>query len=94
MIWPTIKWVAGVKQPELEADHLHESSINVKYVWVELYLPSYAFMACSGTTFPTGSDYSAFFFYCGASEPDSDIRFEPRTFCDMHLFCNLMLFSI
>lgn len=84
MIWPTIKWVAGVKQPELEADHLPESSINVKYVWVELYLHSpYAFMACSGTTFPTGSDYSAF---C--------LLFRYSVFCDMHLFRNLMLFSI
>lgn len=53
-------------------------------------------MECSGTAFPTGSDYSAFFFFFFLVLLDltATYSFEPRTICDMHLFCNLRLFSI
>ena len=88
-IWPTIKWVAGVKRPGREADHLPESSTNVKYGWNCTSPPDMYSWHAQEQPSP---QVQIFFFY--ASQPDSDMRFEPRTFCDIHLFCNLMLFSI
>jgi hypothetical protein len=42
---PPIQWVAGAMQPEHEAVHSFQSSVEVNNTWIRTSTPSYSFMA-------------------------------------------------